>query len=57
MNVGTDSSQEATKSSDLKKVFMNFDKDVSKQTQINPIPFIIILIIVFAVLNLWLLQI
>lgn len=51
MNVGTDSSQEATKSSDSEKsVHELLDKDVSKQTQINPIPFIIVLIIVFAVL-------
>lgn len=51
VNVGTDSSQEATKSSDSEKsVHELLDKDVSKQTQINPIPFIIVLIIVFAVL-------
>ena len=33
-----------------KSVHELLDKDVSKQTQINPIPFIIVLIIVFAVL-------
>lgn len=50
MNVGTDSSQEAKIGDSEKSVHELLDKDVSKQTQINPIPFIIMLIIVFAVL-------
>jgi len=50
VNVGTDSSQEAKTGDSEKSVHELLDKDVSKQTQINPIPFIIVLIIVFAVL-------
>ena len=50
VNVGTDSSQEAKTGNPEKSVHELLDKDVSKQTQINPIPFIIVLIIVFAVL-------
>ncbi len=51
INVGTDASQEATKSSDSgKSVHELHNKEVSKQTQINPIPYILVLIIVFAVL-------
>ena len=51
VNVGIDASQEATKSSDSgKNVHELHNKDVSKQTQINPIPYILVLIIVFAVL-------
>lgn len=51
MNVGTESSQEATKSSDSEQTVHEIhDKDVSKQTQINPIPYIIVLIIVLAIL-------
>ena len=50
VNVGTDSSQEAKTGDSEKSVHELLDKDVSKQTQINPLPFIIVLIIVFAVL-------
>lgn len=50
VNVATDSSQEAKTGDSEKSVHELLDKDVSKQTQINPIPFIIVLIIVFAVL-------
>ena len=50
VNVGTDSSQEAKTGDSEKSVHELLDKDVSKQTQINPIHFIIVLIIVFAVL-------
>ncbi len=51
MNVGTESSQEATKSDDSgQSVHELHNKDVSKQTQINPIPYILVLIIVFAIL-------
>ena len=41
MNVGTDSSQEAKTGDSEKSVHELLDKDVSKQTQINPIPFLI----------------
>ena len=50
VNVATDSSQEAKTGDSEKSVHELLDKDVSKQTQINPLPFIIVLIIVFAVL-------
>ncbi|WP_299525806.1 hypothetical protein [uncultured Methanobrevibacter sp.] len=51
INVGTDIPQEPSKSSDSKQsVHELLDNDVSKQTQNNIIPYIIILIIVFAVL-------
>ena len=51
MNVGTDSLQEATKSSESgQSVHELHNKDVSKQTQINPIPYILVLIIVFTIL-------
>lgn len=51
INVGTDILQEPTKSSDSEQsIHEIIDKNVSKQTTTNVIPYIIMIIIVFAVL-------